>query len=268
MTEMERNNPVLNSIRARLHRRNQNWLAVFLGETGSGKSYGAMHVANYIDKNFTIKNVVFTPRQFLERLNSGELKKGACIVFDEAGVGLPSREWYSVQNRLLSYVLQTFRHKNIACIFTVPNISFIDVAMRRLFHAFIETISIDYENKICITKYFLSGHKPSDKSGDFIRRYPRIRLENGELVKVTRFNCKYPELKLVRAYEKKKKEYTNQLNLDAQAGIEKMEEKLRPKETKKDEIVKLHKKGMKPLDIAKTTKSSITHVRQTLRLHS
>jgi hypothetical protein len=42
-----------------------------------------------------------------------EMKKGQAIMFDEAGIGMSAREWQRVQNRLIGYTAQLFRHKNL-----------------------------------------------------------------------------------------------------------------------------------------------------------
>jgi len=134
---------IVNAIKDRLNFRNKNWLCVVCGETGSGKSYSAISFGSMIGRTF----IVFTPLEFLELLNSGKIKKGDVIIFDEAGVGLSARRWQSEQNIVMGSVLQTFRHMNIAVIFTVPNLSFVDVQARKLFHMIMETESIDYERQ-------------------------------------------------------------------------------------------------------------------------
>ena len=95
----------IHQINVRLHNRNQNWLAIICGEPGSGKSYAALSIAEKIGGNIT---VVFSPKQFMEAVNSGDLKKGDTLIFDEAGVGLAARDWNSKLNKLLGSVLQTF----------------------------------------------------------------------------------------------------------------------------------------------------------------
>ena len=135
------------------------------GETGTGKSYAAMRLGQLIDKDFNIRNVVFSPKQFMEILENPWIKRGSVIIFDEAGVGIPSRDWYTIQNKMLGYVMQTFRHMNLCVIFTVPNIGFVDVQMRNLFHIYLETQSINYKKRICKLKvFYFKQHARSEKA--------------------------------------------------------------------------------------------------------
>ena len=129
-------------------RNNKNCLVIFTGDTGSGKSYGALRFAEKLDPEFNEKRIVFTPDKFLEIIrHDKELHSGNVIIFDEAGVGMASREWYSIQNKILSYVLQTFRFKNLIVIFTVPDFTYIDSQARKLFHFYFETSKILKKSK-------------------------------------------------------------------------------------------------------------------------
>jgi len=203
-------------IRARLWRQNKNWLGIITGETGSGKSYCAMALGEDIDKGFNIDNVVFSARGLIELLNSNKIKRGSCIVFDEAGVGLPKREWYSISNKLVNYILQTFRHQNLAVIFTTPSFDFVDVDARKLFHTYIQTMRIDYKKEIVYTKLFTIQYNP--RYGKIYAKYFRM---NG--VKVNPYCIGKPSAKLIKQYEIKKKEFTTSLKKDAEVIIREIE---------------------------------------------
>ena len=113
----------------------------------SGKSYCALSMAKQLDKRFTMDNVVFTPEELMNLVESDKLKKGSVIVWDEAGVGISHRSWQSQTNKLINYLLQTFRHRNFILIFTSPHLDFIDASTRKLFHAQFQTKEIDYGKK-------------------------------------------------------------------------------------------------------------------------
>ncbi len=133
----------------RLWGENKNFIVIFVGETGSGKSYSALALAEMIDPNFDISKVVYTPEEFFEVLD--RVGKGEVVIFDEAGVGVPAREWQTIQNRLMSYVLQVFRYKNIGVIFTTPSSDFIDKHVKLLCHYQILVLGHNSENQnICI----------------------------------------------------------------------------------------------------------------------
>ncbi len=111
---------------------NKGFLVVFVGDLGSGKSYSALALAEMIDLEFDVSKVVYKPREFLHALDRCE--KGEVIIWDEAGVGIPAREWQTIQNKIISYILQTFRYKNVGIIFTTPSMNLLDAHVRGLMH--------------------------------------------------------------------------------------------------------------------------------------
>lgn len=244
---------IVRNIRAKLLNQNKNFLMIVAGEPGSGKSYGAMRLGQLIDHSFNINKVVFTSKQFMEAIQNA--KKGDCIIFDEAGVGVPSRDWYTIQNKMLGYVVQTFRHLNLCIIFTVPNISFIDVQLRNLFNLYLETQTINYKKNTCTMKIFYMRQWPrSEKVSVF---HPRRRMDaeytkKGKIVKVKTITLQLPQ-DFVAKYEEVKGEYSTTLRNDVLESIAKVEEKAQPKETSKDIVGRMLEKGFKNVDIVKAT---------------
>lgn len=228
----------IDRIRDRLLERNKNWLCVVCGDTGSGKSYSAISLACEVSTKERVF-VVFTPLEFLDLLNSGKLRKGDTIVADEFGVAMSSRDWYSIHNKLLSNVLQTFRHLNIAVIFTVPNLSFVDSNARKLYHCLLETCRIDYENQRSILKPFdiLTSNRYSD---GVTYAYPKFKIDNQEF-KLTSIGFDIPDEDLIEDYEARKKEYTAKLNKAAYDELKELEDKVdkkKDKELSNEEIIK------------------------------
>lgn len=173
-----------------------------------------MAIAEEIDPRFNITHVVFTPDEFMEVLNQGRLKKGAVVIWDEAGVGMSSREWYSISNKAINYVLQTFRRRNLGVIFTVPSFSFIDNQARVLFHHYMETKAIDSIRKVVRIKVFQLQY--SSQTGKLYFKFPYIRERHQ---KVAMFSVHKPSPSLIVAYENKKKEFTDDLNIEIQNNI-------------------------------------------------
>jgi hypothetical protein len=201
--------------------KNRNWLCIVCGETGSGKSYSAISLAKLIDKEFNIDKLVFKADDFLKLLNSGKLKRGDCIIWDEAGVGLPSREWYSISNKAIGYLLQTFRNLNLAVIFTTPNLGYIDNQARCLFHSYIQTERIDYKKNIAVCKLFFVD--VDSKKGKVYYKYPRFNIQTpdgySKMVVIKELYIDKPTDDLIKAYELKKKAYTTQLNLGLEREV-------------------------------------------------
>jgi ABC-type oligopeptide transport system ATPase subunit len=115
----------------------RNFLIAIVGETGSGKSYAGLKIAEALDpnKDFNIDHVTFTPDEFFDFLSKA--KNNCFVVFDEAGVSFSHREYMSMINRMLGMVFQTFRYKFINVIFTLPSLGYMDYVGRGLLHAVI-----------------------------------------------------------------------------------------------------------------------------------
>lgn len=143
-------------LHGRIWRDNRNFIICIVGEAGSGKSYTALSLAEMIDAKFSIDKVVYKPREFFETLD--KCKKGDVVVFDEAGVGIPARDWQTIQNKMLSYVLQTFRHRNIGLIMTTPSMNFIDKQIRILTHYVIKVIRYHKYTKDTETVIYERNH--------------------------------------------------------------------------------------------------------------
>jgi ABC-type dipeptide/oligopeptide/nickel transport system ATPase component len=210
-------NPVIEWVRSRF-KRNKNWLAVIVGETGSGKSYSALTLAKAIDPSFNANRVVFDVKSFVNMITHEGLKEGNIVVYDEAGVGMDSKMWYSVQNKAMRYILQTFRRDNIGVIFTVPDITFIDKDARKLIHSFIETESIDYQRKLSYLKWY--NIKVNARTDTVIMSFPRFISEDGRVIVIRRVATCMPPEDLVKEYEQRKVEYTEQLKREMLDEIE------------------------------------------------
>jgi hypothetical protein len=131
-------------------------------------------------------------------------------MFDEAGASFGAREFATIQNRLLSHVSQTFRFMNYAVIFTVPNVTFVDVAVRRLIHAQIETKSINYKNKTSKVVWLeILANPGEEKAG---KAYPRIDTADGRSGPITRMNIGKPSQRLTEPYEAARKKYIERMN--------------------------------------------------------
>ena len=213
-------NLYIERIRNRLLKHNKNWIAIICGETGSAKSYSAMSLADLITKgSFNVKlHVVFSPVALIRLVNNPQnLKKGDIIIFDEAGVGMSSRDWYSVQNKLLGSVLQTFRNLNIGLIFTTPNLSFLDTQGRKLIHAYMETKGIDRVNKVSYLKvYDVQVNSRFDKT---YFKAPIFKVKN-QIVKCPIIALHKISSVKSKQYEILKTEYTKELNLKALQELE------------------------------------------------
>lgn len=198
---------ILNEIYNRVHYKNKNALLCFIGDTGSGKSYSALRFGEMLNPDFSIRKVVFTPLSFMDLLVNGNLEKGDVIIFDEAGVGIPNRDWAEIQNKLFSYIMQTFRYKNLIVIFTLPHISYMDYQVRKLLHYIFEMKYINYDKK---KAYLL----PKKVVNNIYSDYPLFVYPKFSGLKITRMSINLPNKTLIDEYEKKKQLYAKELEKD------------------------------------------------------
>lgn len=201
---------------------NRNFICCCTGSTGSGKSYAMLAWAEELDPSFNIDRVVFTPKQFMELINSGKLEKGSVILFDEIGVALNSKEHMSIVNRALNFFMQTFRHRNWILLMTTPHIHFLDAGVRRLLHAHAETVGIDQRMKKSKLKIF--SLSVGQYNAKIYRKYLRV-LINKQLLPIQRVSFTLPSKHLQQTYEDKKSEFTTALNKRIEAQVLKLDNK-------------------------------------------
>ena len=226
-------------------RNGKNALICIVGSTGSGKSYAGlalMDVFNRLrdgvsqDPKMDVDNVLFKPKKVLEKINNPDLKKYVFVEWDEAGVGMSHKTYQTVANRVLSYLLQTFRNMQLVFVFTVPSMSFIDSSCRKLFHYLIEVRYIDKRNNTCILKPLqIQYNVRMDKI-----YYHKIKyVIKGRTYKVHNAGLKKPREEVIKLYENKKWKFTKELNLDIEAKL---------KEDEPDKIDAIQSRGLDPIN--------------------
>lgn len=233
---------VLKPLTLRVWSQNQNCLMLIVGETGSGKSWTGLKIGEELDPSFSIDRVAFTAEEFAQMLNKDDIEKGQAIMFDEAGVGLKARNWYTEQNKKVIDVLQTFRFKNLFVIFTVPSAGFIDKNGRKLFHYLIETQKVLKEAGRVRCKMQRMEYSPKAdiagygaKDGIYYKR-PRV-VKNGRLCIVDKVEFGKPSVKLRHAYEKKSAKFKQKVIEDLQAYFDAQRRKRQTSDQRNQEII-------------------------------
>jgi hypothetical protein len=145
-------------------RKNSNCIIFIGGKSGKGKSYATLKIielvhdslvelgyraeeifaVNYLcwdikDLVDSVKNermVNTTPEPF--DTEGPKLSKGSVIGIEETGVIANSREWFSATNKALHFLSQTYRRNNYCTIFNAPDLSFIDVGVRKTIHIYLQ----------------------------------------------------------------------------------------------------------------------------------
>ena len=189
---------LLQWIRNRI-KKNRNLIALFIGDTGSGKSLSSIRLAERVDPNFNVDRIVFTVQDFLALVNSG-LPPGSVIVFDDAGLGINARLWQEMSARVFGMLTQGFRYKQILTFITVPDETFIERQSRRLVHIRFEATDVQglMKMKLLSRNTFDPEHP--------MAKFPRIHRGISEItVKMVKFRLPSDDLR--EKYEAKKKEY-------------------------------------------------------------
>jgi len=130
----------------------RHFVVMLVGEPRSGKSYSALRIAELVDQDFSLDNLVYSPAEFLKLVKTKE--EGSVIVFDEAGVKIFSREWQSKMNKALAKVFQILGYKHLGIILTFPSVMFVDKAIRRLFNYILLAKGFDREHEISFCKAY------------------------------------------------------------------------------------------------------------------
>lgn len=266
--EIRHQNPIIRWIQKRLYKQNKNWLAIMTGATGSGKSWSSLKLAETIDPGFDPKKIIMESTEFLENLKEDNWGQGDCIVWDEAGTSLGSKEYMTVLNRSIEDILETFRRRNIAVIFTVPSQKNIDKDVRRLLHAYMETRNIDYINERVKIKLQKMQYNP--KLDKIYYHSPKIRTPNKPVpLKISSLYIGKPSKDLIRAYEAKRDKYQKKLTEERlnrvlekkDDGESKEKEKERTKKDKiKEELIKNPNRD--PKDLAMEYDTTPGYVRE------
>jgi len=235
---------------------NKNFLCMVVGPTGSGKSLTALSILEMLNDKFNIDMVVFNGKDLIKLINYGTYKKTKDNVigflWDEAGVELSHRNWQSITNKIINYLLQTFRHRNFVLIFTAPYMDFVDSSTRKLFHAVFETCGINKQKQTVTLKPKQIQYNADRKK--FYYHYLKVSIKDHGVVKKKRWRVHRPTPETEKLYEKKKFEFTSELNKKIEKTFDSLDDdgrKRRPPTELQQLVLNCIKKGItKQEDIA------------------
>ena len=180
----------------------KNTVVYIVGDLGEGKSYTALKLASLIDDDLNVQEqVIYDARILLETLNRFKNSPKRCIILDETHVTLPAREWQSLANKAVNYVLTTFRQIKAVCLFIVaPQISLIDKVLRALGNYYI--VCRRYSNSfVRATIYAIEKDYLDIEKTKIHLIHPKISYK-GKLIKIKGFLLKMPREEIVEEYEK------------------------------------------------------------------
>lgn len=217
-------------------KKNKNFLGFISGQTGSGKSWSSLSIAASLDPEFNIDRVVFSGLELMQLVNSGTLKRGSCIVFEEAGVELNNRQWQSTTNKMINYLTQTFRHRGFILILNSPYMDFVDSATKKLFHAEFRMAGINFKTNEGLLKPQLIQY--NSRMQKFYYKRLKVITREGS-VPIDTWKVLKPAQALIDAYEQKKQEYTQRLNNEILSELMSVNAKQQKNNAKNNAEVKL-----------------------------
>ncbi len=234
-TEKNKEPSWIKYIKKRIERK-KNFLCFISGETGSGKSYSGLSICLMLDKEFAPDRIVTDMKQLMKLVNSKKLKSGSCILWDEAGINASSREWQSLTNKLINYLLQTFRHRRFILIFTSPYMDFVDASIRKLFHAEFEMMSINEKESTAKVKPMLIQY--NSRKRKFYYKYLRVKAKHHSAAALKKWNIPKPPDWLVDEYELIKSKFTTDLNKSIEEQLNALDNQAQQKNQPLTEIQK------------------------------
>lgn len=222
--ETKKKDSVIRYIGNRVLKSNKNFLCAVVGQTGCGKSWACLRMAELYSKMFNIPfdpkvHVISSLKELLELITGKNVDKkikiGSVIVFDEPQVENNARSWQSEMNQALSQLISTFRNQRLIVFFATPFIDMIDKQSRILFHGEFKIEGFDKNTcETTIKPRFLEWNK---RKGDFYRKSLIVRFKTDDksvMVTSKLFSWKVykPSQYIIDVYEGKKKLFTDKLN--------------------------------------------------------
>jgi len=196
----------LRHIYRRVHDLHFNYLGIVTGKHRTGKSLGALSFSHALDPTFLDnieERVVYYASDFMKALQSLKDKKilGGCVIFDEAGVGYGSRDWYNETNKAVGGAMQVVGRYQPIVFFVSQDIKLIDSQIRKYFHGFYEMYRHDNTHALCIP-YNVTYNK---RTGKVYYKYTRLSHPNddaqGQILRLNEIKLKRPPREAEKRYE-------------------------------------------------------------------
>ena len=200
---------------------NLNFIGLFQGATGIGKTWSAISIACQIEDTFEPKQIVFDLKQLMGVINADwfRKKKWKIIIFDEPQISISNRNWQSTTNKLMNYLLSTFRHQNIILFFASPYSDFLDSQSMKLLHCIFECLGVNKKKKLSKIKPKIQQYNSHLKK---TYQHPLYVIRNKKIKPLREWFISKPPQNLIDAYEKAKEEFTSNLNKEILNQIDKL----------------------------------------------
>ncbi|MCX6748217.1 MAG: hypothetical protein NT076_01285 [Candidatus Pacearchaeota archaeon] len=202
---------------------NLNFICLFQGATGIGKTWSAMSMSEMIDNEFNVNQIVFDFKELMSVINSDwfKQKKWKIIIFDEPQITISNRNWQSINNKLMNYLLSTFRHQNIILIFCSPYVDFLDSQSMKLLHCVFECVGVNKKTKLSRVRPKIQQYNSYMKK---MYQHPLYVIRGKKTIALRDWFIPKPSNELIEQYELKKTGFTSSLNREIMIKLDKLNE--------------------------------------------
>jgi len=226
---------------------NLNFISLFQGATGIGKTWGAISLAQMIDKDFSIDQIVFDFKELMSVINSDwfKEKKWKIIIFDEPQITISNRNWQSATNKLMNYLLTTFRHQNVILLFCSPYVDFLDSQSMKLLHCIFQCEGVNKKKGLSRVRPKIQQYNSYMKK---VYQHPLYVIKRKKAVPLRDWYIPKPSEEMIQLYEQKKTTFTTKLNQDILKTMDKLSGK-EEKEENKEERKPLTAKQQRTMEV-------------------
>lgn len=193
------------------------------GETGVGKSFLCLRLAEKWDPHFSAERVVFDAEDFISLCQT--LPPESIIVYDDAAATVDRSKWHDAVNLAIKYALQVFRKKRITVFFNCPHPKNLDT------NVMVQSDAVMRVYKPGLAKVYTYTLNWIDNTS-----YTAVKEWLGDPDDVKN-RIRPPSQKLIEEYEKRKDVFIADTLLKGKSEIRAEREK-RKKKPNQDEIYK------------------------------
>lgn len=212
-TKVIKNNPIYRYCWNKCREQNSNVNGVFVGKPGSGKSYACLRMAYDLDVSTNGKprfnvdeQLFFEISDFVKAITSGKYPKGSVFIVEEAGIQANARNWYSDLNKIISYVMQSFRKFNYITFLNLPSMNALDKQLHPLFHFTCQMSGINERKNVSNGRIKFIDY--NSLTGDTYPKYFRYYDEDNYL-KVKKIEFDLPPKDMCEQYDARAKKVLN-----------------------------------------------------------
>lgn len=209
----------LNHIFLNAHRYQFGWMEAVTGGVRMGKSMTVCTMMELLTTRGELDeyNFPFRPKDYIKSLDVCDF--GEPVLWSELGTGMPARKWYQLSNILTGEVVQTMMIKCPIVFMDVPDLSFVDVQVRKLIYCFSEAKRWE-SSPVRLWVYRISIDR---KTGQILFPHPIVKA-NGTMHKLRsiRFRRK-PSDNVWEIYDRLQRRYKDDLRARHLKTIEEME---------------------------------------------